>query len=36
MFLSKNLPPLIVYHGNNKWPVPKFLILKDDLYCLKS
>ena len=35
MFLAKH-SPLIGYHGNNKWPIPKFLTLKDDLYdCIK-
>ena len=34
MFLAKQL---IGYHGNSKWPIPKFLILKDDQYnCVKS
>ena len=28
--------PLIGYHGNNEWPIPKLLISNDDLYnCLK-
>ena len=36
MFLAKH-SPLIGYHGNNEWPIPKLSILIDDLYnCLKS
>ena len=36
MFLAKH-SPLVGYHGNNEWSIPKLLILKDDLYnCLKS
>ena len=36
MFLAKH-PQLIVYHGNNEWPVLKLFILKDGLnYFLTS
>ena len=34
---SQAIPPLIGYQGNNKWPIPKFLMVKDDQNnCLKS
>ena len=33
MFLAKH--SAIGYHGNNEWPIPKLLILKDNFYnCL--
>ena len=36
MFSAKH-SPLIGCRGNNKWPISKFSIFKDDLYnCLKS
>ena len=29
---SQAFPPLIGYHGNNEWPIPKLLVFKDGLY----
>ena len=32
MFLAKHSSPLIGYHGNNKLPILKLFISKDNLY----